>query len=280
MAEPDPVEESRQQWSAVAGAWEANRRRLFELVLPVSEWLVDRSGAREGATLLELTAGPGETGFLAAGRLGQGGRLISSDFVPEMVEAARRGGAERGLGNVEYRILDAHAIDLPDDSVDGVLSRFGVMLLPDPARAMAEVRRVLRPGGSFAFATWGPPERNPWLFQVAMALLGSGHQLPGDPFATGGVFSLSTPESTRELARSAGFAEVKVEELSGTMRYPDVEDYWTFNTSVAGPVAALVGTLDEAQLREVRSSLETSLQPFRDGDGLELDWSTVVTAAS
>src|SRR5690606_12226367 len=77
----DPTERSRHQWSAVSAAWESNRRRLFELVRPVSERLVEQVGARPGATLLELTAGPGETGFLAAARLGPDGLLISSDFV-------------------------------------------------------------------------------------------------------------------------------------------------------------------------------------------------------
>jgi len=76
---------------------------------------------------------------------GPQGKLISTDVVPEMVEAARQGAAARGLHNVEFLIMDAQQIELPAASVNGVVCRFGLMLMPEPERALAEVRRVLRP---------------------------------------------------------------------------------------------------------------------------------------
>lgn len=90
MPEVNTAEESLRQWSAVASDWDRDSDRLFKDVRSVSEWLVDQVDPRPGQKVLELTAGPGETGFLAASRLGSTGRLISSDFVPAMVEAARR----------------------------------------------------------------------------------------------------------------------------------------------------------------------------------------------
>ena len=279
MTQIDPAQESLRHWSAVAPAWEEYRDRLFENVRSVSEWLVDQVDPQRAQTVLELTAGPGETGFLAAPRLGPSGRLISSDFVPAMVEAAQRGATQRGLENVECRILDAQQIDLPDGSVDGVLSRFGLMLVPEQERAMDEIRRVLRPGGRCAYATWGPPDRNPWIFQIVMALLENGHPPPGDPFAPGGVFSLATPERNHDLAAAAGFATITVEELTGTMRFEDPDEYWRFNTSVAGPVAELVVSLSGDQLRAIRTTLDPSLVPFERDDGLELPWTSVVTSA-
>ncbi len=280
MTQIDPAKESLRQWSAVAPAWEAYRDRLFENVRSVSEWLVDQVDPQPGQTVLELTAGPGETGFLAAPRLGPGGRLISSDFVPAMMEAAQRGAAQRGLDNVECRILDAQQIDLPDGSVDGVLSRFGLMLVPEQERAMGEIRRVLRPGGRCAYATWGPPDRNPWIFQIVMALLQNGHAPPGDPFAPGGVFSLTTPERNQELATAASFERVTVEELGGVMRFESPADYWTFNTSVAGPVAELVAKLSNEQLGAIRTTLDPSLAPFERDGGLEIPWLSVVTSVA
>ena len=83
--------------------------------------------------VLELAAGVGDTGFEAAAIVGERGRLISTDFSPDMVEAARRRGAALGLRNVHYRVMDAEHIDLDADSVDGVICRFGYMLMPDPA---------------------------------------------------------------------------------------------------------------------------------------------------
>ena len=91
MSELDPTQESLRDWSAVAPAWEAYRQKVFEDTRPVAERLVAEVDPQPGQTLLELTCGPGETGFLAAERLGASGRLIASDFAPAMVDAARPG---------------------------------------------------------------------------------------------------------------------------------------------------------------------------------------------
>ena len=278
MTETDPTQESLHHWSVVASAWETYRERLFENVRSVSERLVEEIDPQPGQTVLELTAGPGETGFLLAPRLGPTGRLISSDFVPAMVEAAQRGATERGLENVECRVLDAQQIDLPDGSVDGVLSRFGLMLVPEQERAMGEIRRVLRPGGRYAYATWGPPDRNPWISSIVLALVQHGHAPGGDPFAPGGVFSLATPDRNQELAAAAGFEAIAVEELTGTMSFEDEDDYWTFNAAVAGPVAELVSTLSSDQLREIRATLHGSLDAFARDGGLEFPWTALTTS--
>jgi ubiquinone/menaquinone biosynthesis C-methylase UbiE len=280
MTEREQAHESLRAWSTVAPAWEASRQRLFENLRSVSEWLIDHVDPEAGQTILELTAGPGETGFLAASRLGPSGRLISSDFVPAMVEAARRGAAERGLDNVECRVIDATDIDLPDGSVDGVLSRFGLMLIPAQDQAMHEIRRVLHPGGRCAYATWGPPERNPWILQMVAALLQNGWTPPGDPAAPGGVFSLATADSNRELAAGAGFADVSVEELEGVMRFEGPDDYWTMSTSVSGPVAEFVASLSQGQVDAIRRTLDPSLAPFEVDGGLELPWLSVATSVA
>ena len=280
MAEPDQARESLRHWGMVAPTWEASRDRLFENLRSVSEWLVDHVRPEAGQTILELTAGTGETGFLAASRLGPDGRLISSDFASAMVDAAKRGAAARGLDNVDCRVIDATDIDLPDGSVDGVLSRFGLMLVPAQDQAMREIRRVLRPGGRCAYATWGPPERNPWLFQMIAALLPNGWTPPGDPAAPGGVFSLATADRNRELTAGAGFVDVSVEELEGVMRFADPDDYWQMSTSVAGPVAEFVASIGDGQLDAIRATLDPSLAPFERDGGLELPWLAVATSVA
>src|SRR3954462_5019900 len=100
----------------MAARWDRRRDLLQSATRDVSEWLVDRLDPQPGQTILELAAGTGETGFLAAGRRGEGGRLISSDRSPNRVEAARRASSELGLVNVEHRVLDAAAIEFGDAS--------------------------------------------------------------------------------------------------------------------------------------------------------------------
>src|SRR5262245_55953024 len=162
----------------MAARWDRRRNLLQESTRGISEWLVDRLDPRPGQTIVELAAGTGEAGFLAAARLGETGRLISSDRSPNMVEAARRAGVELGLANVDYRVLDAERISLEDATVDGVLSRFGYVLRGDPPAALAEIRRVLRPGGRFAFSVWAERERNPWLTVPAAVMVDLGHLDP------------------------------------------------------------------------------------------------------
>src|SRR6478752_943989 len=150
----------------MAARWDRRRNLLQSSTREIAEWLVDRLDPQPGQTILELAAGTGETGFLAAARLGEAGRLISSDRSPNMVEAARRAGDELGLANVEYRVLDSEGLELEDSSVDGVLSRFG---------------RVLRPGGRFAFSVWAERERNPWMTLPSAVMVELGHMQPRSP---------------------------------------------------------------------------------------------------
>src|SRR5437660_5337536 len=117
----EATQEVLRAWEGVAPAWERHRDRLFETFRAVSEWLVDAVDPQTGHTVLELAAGPGETGFLVAERVGSSGRVISTDLAPAMVAAAERGAAARRLRNVEFRVMDAQDMDLPDGTVDRVL---------------------------------------------------------------------------------------------------------------------------------------------------------------
>ncbi len=157
---------------------------------------------RPGDTVLELASGTGELGFKVAGIIGDDGRLISTDFSPDMIEVARRYGAERGVENVEFRVMDAEQIDLENDSVDGVLCQSGYMLMADVEAALAETRRVLRPGRRLAMSVWGAPERNPWASIGARILVERGHMPPPEP-GRPGVFSMAAEERTRALLAGA-----------------------------------------------------------------------------
>jgi ubiquinone/menaquinone biosynthesis C-methylase UbiE len=140
-------QQSRAAWGAVARGWYAQREELWKASRPVSEWMVRRLDPQSGDTVLELAAGLADTGLMAARLVGDSGRVIVTDFTPEMVAAARWRAEELGVQNVEFRVLDAERMDLETDIVEGVLCRWAYMLMIDPAAAFAETRRVLRPGG-------------------------------------------------------------------------------------------------------------------------------------
>ena len=268
-------------WEQVAPEWEKHRDRVFDGFRPVSEWLIEHIHPEPGETILEIAAGPGETGFLAAERIGPKGRLISTDLSPSMVEAARRGAEDRQLTNVECRVMDAQRLDLPDDSVDAAISRLGLMLVPDPRAALAEARRVLRLGGRLAYAVMGTPDRNQWMSLMVGALSQAGRAPVGaNPFELGGVFGLSSPRVNEELLAEAGFTDVDAEELAGTMHFDSVDDYWQLQSAVAGPVRVTVGQMSDEEIATARAALAQMMAPLESHGGYELPTNLVVVAAS
>jgi ubiquinone/menaquinone biosynthesis C-methylase UbiE len=133
--------------------------------------MIELLEARPGQRVLEVAAGPGEVGFTLLPRLEPDGELISTDAAPEMVEAARRRADELGLVGVRFAVEDAASISLADDSVDAVLCRFGIMLVPDMEQGAAEIARVTRPGGRVVLAVWASPQVNPWITASGRAAL-------------------------------------------------------------------------------------------------------------
>lgn len=252
---------SRTVWDAMAPGWEAGRGDLWAFSRPVSEWLIERAGPRAGETLLDVAAGVGETGLLAAPRVGEAGRVLVTDFAPQMVAAARRRGAELGVTNAEFRELDAERMALEASSVDAVVCRWGYMLMPDPAAAFAETYRVLRPGGRLAFSVFGAAERNPWAALVGRILVGEGHIPPPAPGAPG-IFALSDPQRVRALVADAGFAPPEVAEMALTWPFPSADAYWWFLTEMAGAVSPILRGLSPDAQRTVRGRLGELAQAF------------------
>ena len=265
--------------AAIAPGWERRRAFLEAAAAPVREWLIRELVPRPGQTLLELAAGAGDTGFEAARLIGQAGRLISTDFSPAMLDVARRRGREVGAGNVDYRVMDVERIELETGSVDGVLCRFGYMLMADPAVALAETRRVLRPGGRVALAVWGPPERNPYFALIGMLLVQHGHLPPPNP-AEPGIFSMASAERARALLEEAGFTDVRTEQVPVRFAVTSVEEYLSIIADTAGPIAIVLRKLSDGARKHLATQLDSGFAAFATGSGYELPGVVLAAAAS
>jgi SAM-dependent methyltransferase len=259
-------ERSRSVWDAMAAGWETSRENLWQFSRPVSEWLVERVDPRPGQTILDVAAGVGETGLLAARRLGESGRVLVTDFAPRMVAAARRRAAELGVTNAEFRELDAERMALESGSVDGVVCRWGYMLMPDPGAAFGETYRVLRPGGRLAFSVFGAAERNPWASVVGRVLVVEGHLPPPAPESPG-IFALRDPTRIRELLSRAGFGPPEMADIALTWPFPSPDAYWRFLTELAGAISPILRGLGPEAEARVRARIGEMTQPFRSGEG-------------
>jgi SAM-dependent methyltransferase len=268
-AQPEAArQQSRASWDAVAPGWYGQREELWKVSRPVSEWMVGKLDPQPGDTVLELAAGLGDTGLMAARLVGESGRVIITDFAPEMIAAARRRAEELGVWNVEFRRLDAERMDLETDSVDGVLCRWGYMLMIDPPAAFVETRRVLRPEGRLAFSVWAARERNPGLSLAGRVLVELGHIPPPDPEAPS-AFVMADPGRIRKLVVGAGFAEPEIEEVLFHWCFANQGAYWRFLTETAASVSLVLRSLLPDAQETVRERVHEAARPFRSGEGYD-----------
>jgi ubiquinone/menaquinone biosynthesis C-methylase UbiE len=267
-----PAEALRSQlhgmWASVAPQWGAHAAYVDQRAAALTAVMLERTAPLAGERALELACGPGSVGIAVAPLVGSDGEVVLSDVAPEMVAIAAARAAELDLTNVTTSVLDLEAIDEPDRSFDVVLCREGLMFATDPAHAVGEIRRVLRPGGRFAISVWGPRDANPWLAVVLDAVsaqLGVPVPPPGIP----GPFSLDDPSRFRRLFDAAGFAEVQHTEMPVPLHAGSFDEWWTRTRALAGPLANVLAGLGRDAQRELETRLGEAAMPFQVGDGLE-----------
>lgn len=263
----------------MAAGWERAREERERVAAPVTEWLVRELAPEPGDVVLELAAGQGDVGFAIAPSLGDSGRLIASDFSAAMLERARRRGEELGLTNVDFRELDAEDLDLETDSVDDVVCRWGYMLMPNPAVALAETRRVLRPRGRLAFAVWASGDRNPWITVAGRILVAHGHMPPPEP-GEPGMFVLGDKKDLHALVQDAGFTTVQMDDVPVRNDYSDVDEYVRRSTELGGMFSRAWTAASDAERDAMTEELREAFQPFAVDGGYELPGLAVCVRAS
>lgn len=263
----------------MAPGWDARHAYFEEVARPVTRRMLERLDPSPGDAVLDLAAGTGVVGFSAARLVGAGGRVLISDFADAMVESAAHRAEELGFENVECRVLDAEQLDLPDDSFDAVVCRWGYMLMADPTAALRETRRVLRPGGRVACAVFAGPEENPWAALPSRVLQRHEHVPPPEP-GTPGILALADRERLRRLFSEAGFTDPEIDEVPFDMRFTGMEDYWGFLTDVAGAIAMVLDRLSDDDRERVRDELAAELGEGADSQPFELPANSLVVSAA
>src|SRR5215207_6540115 len=198
------------RWERAAAGWRAQRAVFQAAAEPVSQWLVERVDPQPGLKMLELAAGPADTGLRAAELLHPMGTMVITDVSEAMLEVAKARAAELGISNVEFRVMDAEWIDLPTADVDGVLCRWGYMLMADPGAALRETRRVLKPGGTVALAVWAGPEDNAWASVPNAELVRIGAMELPEPGAPG-PFAWQDPAVIADALEDTGFVLAQID---------------------------------------------------------------------
>jgi SAM-dependent methyltransferase len=217
--------------------------------------------------VLDVATGSGLAALLAARLVGPEGRVVGVDLSETMVALARNRASEEGVDNADFFAMDAEDLDLPPNSFDAVLCALGLMLFPQPDRALSEMHRVLKLGGSVALAVFGRGSR------VALRALMEPFipLMPPPPQRGPSIFGYGQSEVLEETVAGAGFSDVTTEQCTHLLTFSEAEGAWEMLLSL-GRLAQMHSMLPaEAQGELTQQVLRIARERYTNPQGaLEL----------
>ena len=257
---------TRQQWEEAAGAWNRWGPTLEAWLGEATERMLDAAGVGTGSRVLDVAAGTGGQTILAARRAGAGGRVLATDISTTILTYAAKAAADAGLGNVETLEVDGEGLEVLDPgSFDAVISRVGLIYFPDQQRALAGMRRALRPGGRIAAVVYATAERNEF-FSIPVSIIRRRANLPPPLPGQPGPFSLGRPGALEQALTAAGFDQVSVEAVNAPLRLTSAEECVRFERESFGALHQMLVRVPAAERESVWSEIRDALAPF-EGDG-------------
>jgi ubiquinone/menaquinone biosynthesis C-methylase UbiE len=265
----DPAEfrnTQREAWSSVAAGW-SRWWEVFEVGAGhLNRLLVERSGARPGDRVLDLATGIGEPALTAAHVVGPTGSVLACDLSPRMLEFAAERARRAGLSNLEFAESDAQDLELEPESFDAAVTRWGLMLMLEPSRALDRVRQALRPGARLAASVWAAPETAPFLatpMRVARRVLDLEPHPPDAP----GPFRLAAEGALDELFTRAGFREVDHEPATVHMSFESARGYREFLGDLSSSFRKTLADRTDEERDRVWAEIERETLPWTDAAG-------------
>jgi len=266
LANIELTEQQKATWTAAASAWEKWDSWIEDNMRDISEWLCRAAGVAPGRHMLDVACGTGHPAVLIATRVAPGGRVMATDLSPEMVEVSRRKARRLGVHNIEFREMDAQALQFDDQAFDAATCRLGLMLCPDPVRAAAQVQRVLKPGGTFALAVWDVPAKN-GLFTTLTAVLNEFVPAPPPEPTAPGPFRLAAPGELERVLRGAGFSDVTIESRPKVFRYRSLDEFWNAQTDLSTPLRTAIAKLPPAEVPRLQAAILNAVKDRVTSDG-------------
>jgi len=257
---------TRAQWESAAEAWDRWSPLLADWLGDATGTMLDMAAVGPGARILDVAAGAGEQTLAAARRVGPRGHVLATDISPTILRFALDAAREAGLGNVETLELDGERHDtLPEASFDAALSRVGLIYFPDQQRALAGIRRALKPGGRFAAVVYSTPDRNPF-FSIPVGIIRRRAQLPPPLPGQPGPFSLGADGVLARTLEQAGFRDVEVRKVDSPVRLPSAAACVRFERESFGALHQMMAKMSERERGETWTEIEAALGKF-EADG-------------
>lgn len=246
-------------WEEVATEYARDRLSIFGWF---ATRLLELLRPPPGSTLLDVGAGSGAVALRAAAWVGSQGRVIGCDVAAAMVSLAAQAAAELGATNVTFCCMDAEQLDFPNSSFDTVTCAFSLFQFPDMSRALAEMRRVLRPGGRLGLSNWGPGYFSP----IASLQRDLFREFRLQPLLTNPI--VFKPAVLRTLLHEAGFTAVELIEETEEVWFESPKEVWAFNLDMGPFPVMLRQQLSAGQRRELLRQFMAMLEGLMTDRGI------------
>lgn len=240
----------------------AQRQQLYGAA---TRQMLEAAQLKPGDHVLDIAAGTGDQSIQAARMVGPLGSVLATDISQEMLIVAAQLAQQEGVGNVTTRVMNAEQLDLPENGYDAAISRLGLMLIPRKAQALAEIQRVLKPGGRLAALVWSKPERNP-LFAPYIAIVVQSLKAAQSGEAGFDPFSLADTTVFARMLTEAGFRQAQVHAIPLTFRFPSFEvlaQWWGSRLDTA------IAALGPQQGRRALDDIRQHVRQFEGPQGIE-----------
>ncbi len=269
----------REQWNKDGAAWRRWNPTLDRWYGDVTRQMLDLARILPGQRILDIAAGAGEPAVSAAERVGPGGYVLATDISEGIVALALEVARERGLKQIETRVMDGETLDLPDASFDAVLCRLGLMYMPHPVTALREWRRALKVGGRVAVVVFSTPERNSW-GAVPASIIRRHAQLPPPVPGQPGPFSLGGPGVIEGIFHEAGFASPEIRAVPVPHRKGSAAEYVQVAREAFGGFNAMMAHLSPQESEAAWNEVEASMRRFESPAGFEVPGECLVGSAT
>lgn len=249
--DPDQIQaEQKHIWNDTAHDFSNVTAVVAPAAEVISGRLIALAHLTAGQRVLDIATGAGDPALSAARVVGPSGEVVGIDQAPQMLVAARERANMAGLSNTTFIEGNAQTLDLPAQSFDAVLSRWGLMFFMPLVPALEGFRRVLRPGGYLAAAVWGAPQQVPLISASCAAVMAQlGRPLP--PPDAPGPFNLADQDKLAQSLTEAGFSSVRTEPLTMSVTFPSTDVFVRFQQATN----MLVSTAISQQPEEQRATL-------------------------
>jgi ubiquinone/menaquinone biosynthesis C-methylase UbiE len=259
--------QQRQGWDSVAEGWKKWWKPIEQSAQVVSDKLVDLAQIRQGHKVLDIGTGIGEPAVTAARRVGPSGKVVAIDISPQMLAIATERAKDNGLDKIiEFREADAESFSLPFSNFHTIISRWGLMFLPNLSNALASMRQALVPNGRIAAAVWSTPQKVPFLglaIGTAMKEVAASPPPPGTP----GPFNLADTNMLQDKFRQAGFQDVTVHIGNMDFKAASAEEFTSFHQSINAPIKMMIASQTPQRQSEIWNAITEAARKHADSTG-------------